>query len=65
MILGDSSNRKLSARYCGTVYDADSVCESEGTNIGVAAKGQVSWTVKNQRTVEFEDDIYAMLLLCK
>ena len=49
ILLGDSSIRKLSARYCGTVYDADSVCESEGNNIGVAAKGQVSRTVKNRK----------------
>ena len=39
---GDSSNRKLSARYCGTVYDADSVCESKRNNIAIAAKGEVT-----------------------
>jgi len=38
---GDSSNRKLSARYCGTSYDADSVCGNEGKRIGIAAKGEV------------------------
>ena len=41
-ILGDSSNRKLSARYCGTSYDADSVCGNEGKRIGIAAKGEVN-----------------------
>ena len=40
--LGDSSNRKLSARYCGTPYDADSVCGSNGERIAIAAKGEVS-----------------------
>lgn len=38
---GDTSNRKLSARYCGTRYDADQVCGSNGENIAIAAKGEV------------------------
>jgi len=38
---GDATNRELVARYCGTEYDREAICNRDGDNIGIAAKGQV------------------------
>jgi len=38
---GDSSNRELVARKCGTEFDREATCGSSGENIGIAAKGLV------------------------
>lgn len=38
---GDISNRELVARYCGTEYDKEAICNLAGDNIGIAAKGVV------------------------
>eukprot|EP00092_Neocalanus_flemingeri_P086278 GFUD01108693.1.p1 GENE.GFUD01108693.1~~GFUD01108693.1.p1 ORF type:complete len:742 (-),score=162.00 GFUD01108693.1:40-2265(-) len=38
---GDSSNRELVARRCGTEFDREATCGSSGENIGIAAKGLV------------------------
>lgn len=38
---GDSSNRELVARKCGTAFDREATCGSSGENIGIAAKGIV------------------------
>lgn len=41
LALGDSSNRELVARKCGTAFDREATCGSSGENIGIAAKGIV------------------------
>jgi len=38
---GDATNRELVARYCGTEYDREAICNLDGDNIGIAAKGLV------------------------